>query len=215
MRDSGVEWIGEVPEHWEVKKLKYLMSSTFAGPFGSSLKIEDYTKSGYRVYGQEQVIPADFSIGDYYIGDKKFKKMRRYEVQSGDILISCVGSFGKIAMFPEQAERGIINPRLICMRPKAEFLPMYISNFLLSPICFSQFEKMSRGGTMGVINLGLLSSLVVTVPPIKEQLAVASRCEEIKSRFANAINKVQRDISAYLDLKQTIISEAVTGKIKI
>jgi type I restriction enzyme S subunit len=66
-KDSGVEWLGEVPEHWDVKRVKHLTSDIKAGPFGSSLTKDVYVESGYRVYGQEQVIPNDFTIGDYYI----------------------------------------------------------------------------------------------------------------------------------------------------
>jgi type I restriction enzyme, S subunit len=67
MKDSGIEWLGEIPAHWEVKRLKFTALELKAGPFGSSLTKDNYVPSGYKVYGQEQVIPADFEIGDYYI----------------------------------------------------------------------------------------------------------------------------------------------------
>ena len=63
MKDSGVEWIGEIPEHWEVKKLKHLVKQTKdgikPGPFGSDLKVDDLTDDGYRVYNQRSVIEKD------------------------------------------------------------------------------------------------------------------------------------------------------------
>ena len=66
-----------------------------AGPFGSSLTKDKYSSSGYKIYGQEQVIADDFGIGDYYIPEKLFAELQRYEVLTGDVLVSCVGTFGK------------------------------------------------------------------------------------------------------------------------
>lgn len=170
MKDSGVEWIGEIPEGWEVKRLKMLSENIISGPFGSSLIKDEYVKSGFKIYGQEQVIPNDFNIGDYYISEAKFKRMLRYEISTGDILISCVGTFGKIALVPERFEKGIINPRLIKLTPKTNLItPEYVEEALLSPYCFKQFELVSRGGTMGVINIELLSRLVIIIPPLREQ----------------------------------------------
>ena len=66
MKDSGIEWLGEVPEHWEVKRLKFLMDEIKAGPFGSALTKDMYVTSGYRVFGQEQVIPIGLTQNIYY-----------------------------------------------------------------------------------------------------------------------------------------------------
>lgn len=78
MKDSDVPWLGAVPAHWDVKPLKRVISDVKAGPFGSALTKDMYVASGYRVYGQEQVIPADFSIGDYYISKEKFGELVQY-----------------------------------------------------------------------------------------------------------------------------------------
>src|SRR5207253_434205 len=71
-----------------------------AGPFGSALRKEDYVESGYRVYGQEQVIAGRFDIGDYYISSRKFEELKSCRVSEGDLLISMVGSFGKVLIVP-------------------------------------------------------------------------------------------------------------------
>jgi type I restriction enzyme S subunit len=167
MRDSGVEWLGEVPVHWDVKRFKFLCDLIIAGPFGSSLTKDMYVKDGYKVYGQEQVIPNDFSIGDYYISEKDYMDMSRYRVFPFDILISCVGTFGKIAVFPADAENGIINPRLIKASINKICNPYYIREMLKSEMVYKQFELLSRGGTMGVINIAILNEILTVVPPIQ------------------------------------------------
>lgn len=216
MKDSGMEWIGEVPEVWEVKRLKFLSENIISGPFGSSLVKDDYVKSGYKIYGQEQVIPNDFNIGDYYISETKFKRMLRYEISSGDILISCVGTFGKIALVPDKFEKGIINPRLIKLTPlKTSIHPEYLQETLLSPYCFKQFELVSRGGTMGVINLELLSKLVIVVPPLNEQIEILKFLEQGKFQIDNAISLKEKEIEKLKEYKASLINSAVTGKIKV
>ena len=81
MKDSGVEWLGGIPAHWLVARIKYTLVDRISGPFGSSLTKDSYGGSTYRVYGQEQVIPADFAVGDYYIPESKFRAMKRYAVE--------------------------------------------------------------------------------------------------------------------------------------
>lgn len=216
MKESGVEWIGEVPEGWEVKRLKMLAKNIISGPFGSSLIKDEYVNSGYKIYGQEQVIPNDFNIGDYYISETKYKRMLRYEISTGDILISCVGTFGKIALVPCEFKKGIINPRLIKLTPQRNLIsPEYMQEALLSQYCFKQFELVSRGGTMGVINIELLSRLIIIVPPQKEQIIILKFLEQWKSKIATAITLKEQEIEKLKEYKATLINSAVTGKIKV
>lgn len=216
MKESGIEWIGEIPEEWQAKRLKLVMTDMVSGPFGSALKKEEYTSDGYRVYGQEQVIPNDFTVGDYYISEEKFKSLERYAVSPGDVLVSCVGTFGKIAVVPEDIEPGVINPRLIRLAPdKNQITPLYLEQLLSSSFVFSQFEQVSRGGTMGVINLGLLSELLLPIPPIEEQPVLLEKIEEINQKNSKAIALQEQQIQLLQEYRTTLISDAVTGKIDV
>jgi len=215
MRESGVEWLGDVPEHWDVKKFKFLCNRIIAGPFGSSITKDMYVKQGYKVYGQEQVIPNDFEIGDYYINEKDYLELSRYIVDEGDILISCVGTFGKIAVFPKGAERGIINPRLIKSEINLNHNPYYIREMLKSEMVFKQFELLSRGGTMGVINIAILSEILAAVPPIDEQSDVIDHINEQKEKFSNLIGQANKAVQLLQERRTALISAAVTGKIDL
>jgi type I restriction enzyme S subunit len=215
MQDSGIEWLGEVPAHWTMVRVKHLAQMS-AGPFGSSLTKDMYTSSGYRVYGQEQVIPGDFSIGDYYISEDKYNDMSRYQVSVGDVLVSCVGTFGKVAVVPEGVEPGVINPRLIKLTPnKSKVDPEYLELILKAKITFDQLEQVSRGGTMGVINIGLLSDIVIPLPPLEEQRRILSRVRSEKSEIDTLIQREELLIEKLQELRTSLISEVVTGKIDI
>jgi type I restriction enzyme S subunit len=215
MKDSGVEWLGAVPEGWDVTKLKYLATKMKAGPFGSALKQDVYVSKGYRVYGQEQVIPANFSLGDYYIDQNKYDEMSQYKVEPGDLLISCVGTFGKIAIFPKNAEPGIINPRLIKITPDTAVIPEYLEAVLKSSVIYEQLSLLSRGGTMDVINIGILSEIVIPTPSIDEQLKLLDFYNINTLKFVELVNKANSQIDFLQERRTALISAAVTGKIDV
>jgi type I restriction enzyme, S subunit len=214
MKNSGVEWLGEVPAHWEVKRLKHLVDSK-AGPFGSSLTKDQYVGSGYRVYGQEQVIPGDFSIGDYYVSEEKFAELAQYEVQPGDVLVSCVGTFGKIAVVPDNIEPGVINPRLIRLRIMWPLIPKYLAAVLRSGPVYEQFSLLSRGGTMDVINIETLSSILVVIPPVDEQDEILTGLAQVTGNIDALINQSKRAVALLNERRSALISAAVTGKIDV
>ncbi len=215
MKDSGVEWLGKVPAHWSAVRLKFVASDIKAGPFGSALTKDMYASSGYRVYGQEQVIPSDFSLGDYYIDEGTFAQLAQYATQEGDVLISCVGTFGKIAVVPENAEPGIINPRLIRLRVIDDVSPNYLAEVLRSTVTFEQFSVLSRGGTMDVINIGTLSEIWVAVPPYAEQHSILEELLKLMGEFDALVAEAVLSIELLRERRTALISAAVTGQIDV
>jgi len=216
MKDSGIEWLRQIPAHWAAIRVKRVLLDKISGPFGSSLTKDSYAGSTYRVYGQEQVIPADFTVGDYYIPESKFLTMKRYAVQTGDVLLSCVGTFGRAAVVPEDVEPGIINPRLILLRPDQDVIvPAYLELFLKSEVSFSQMDQISRGGTMDIINLSMISALYMPLPPKSEQHKILAGIRLQATRLSDLICKVRDAIERLKELRTALISAAVTGKIDV
>ncbi|MGG6241768.1 restriction endonuclease subunit S [Nodosilinea sp. AN01ver1] len=210
-KESGVEWLGRIPAHWEVQRIKFLCQEIVAGPFGSSLTKDMYAPSGYKIYGQEQVIANDFTIGDYYVASEKYSEMERYTVLPGDLLVSCVGTFGKVAVVPKNAEKGIINPRLIKLRPDhSSVLSKYFGILLSSSISFFQFDRLSRGGTMGVVNIGILSELIAPLPSLKEQHQIATFLDYKTAQIDALIAKKEALLGKLAEKRTALISQAVT-----
>lgn len=216
MRDSGVEWLGEVPEHWTVSKFKYLVIEGSAGPYGSSLTKSMYTTSGVRVYGQQQVIPDDFTIGDYYISEDKFESMRRYEVFPEEILISVMGTVGKVAIVPFGIERGIINPRLVKYRiQKEKILPQFVKASILSDVSQSQLLFAAQGSTMDGLNMQILGELPIAFPSLDEQENILQEISRQDMKFSLLLVKAQRTADLLAERRTALISAAVTGKIDV
>ncbi|WP_338357515.1 restriction endonuclease subunit S [Yeosuana marina] len=195
------------PKNWEIKLIEELAStekhSIKAGPFGSSLKKEYYVESGYKIYGQEQVIKDDLSFGNYYIDQNKFQSLKNCRIKAGDILISLVGTYGKISVVPEIFEEGIINPRLMKISPNQEIIrPDFLKMLLRSSGVLLQMENKSRGGTMDIVNVGIMRKIKVPLPPIKLQNQFAERVQSIESQKAQAQQSLQKSEELFNSLLQ-------------
>ena len=107
--------------------------------------------------------------------------MSAYVVKGGDLLISLVGTIGRVIIVPDGVDRGIINPRLLRVRPRTEILhPCYLAHVLTSSSILQFLEGIATGITMGVLNGGMLKRLVVPLPPLSLQKEFAKRVMEIR-----------------------------------
>lgn len=202
LKSQFIEMFGDPitnPMGWKIEKLENLVEkskhSLKTGPFGSSLKKEFYVKEGYKIYGQEQVIANDFQYGDYYIDEEKYQTLKNYAIKANDILISLVGSFGKIAIVPQKFEAGIINPRLMKISLNSKMYNSIFFKALFYSIGFkAQLESLSHGGTMGILNLTILKELKYISPPIELQNKFASiveKIEAIKEKETQKLNHLE------------------------
>jgi len=154
-------------------------NSLKAGPFGSALKKEFYVSSGYKIYGQEQVISGDAKFGDYYINEKKYHELESCKVKAGDVLVSLVGTYGKLLIVPSDYEPGIINPRLVKITfDQKKILPAFFAILFTQEAVMSQVHAMSHGGTMNILSLKVLKNLQLPLPPLATQRAIVAEIEE-------------------------------------
>ena len=215
MKDSGVEWLGRVPAHWSVTKLKHLVIESVAGPYGASLTKDMYTASGYRVYGQQQVIPDDFEVGDYFISEEKFEEMRRYSVFEGDVLVSVMGTIGKVAVVPGDAQPGIINPRLVRYRCSDRIRARFLQRVLLSQKHQDHLLFEAKGTTMDGLNMSTLGNVPVLVPPIAEQASILESLADAIREIDELVAAADHAADLLRERRAALISAAVTGKIDL
>jgi type I restriction enzyme S subunit len=204
---------GVIPEDWEVAAIDSLgrrgRPAVKAGPFGSSLTKNTYVAEGYKVYGQEQVIRGDHLYGDYYVSKERFNELRSCAVEPGDILLSLVGTAGRVLVIPPGAPEGIINPRLI----RFSFDPNVISptyfRFLFETDAYQALlARNAQGGTMGVLNAGLLRPIRIPLPRVPEQIAIAAALSDVDA----LINNTEKLIAKKRTIKQGAMQLLLTGK---
>ena len=162
------------PKGWDMPLIEEVVANEKnalkAGPFGSALKKGYYVASGYKIYGQEQVISDDCTFGDYYIDEERYKSLENCAVQPGDVLISLVGTYGKLLIMPEVFEPGIINPRLMKITfDKEKVNPYYFKFFFQSESLKKALSQNTHGGTMDILNLGIVRKIEMPLPPLKLQ----------------------------------------------
>lgn len=183
-----------------------------AGPFGSALKKECYVPSGYKVYGQEQVIANNENIGNYYIDEEKYQELISCAIAPHDILISLVGTVGKVLVLSDNCLPGIINPRLIKVTLDEKIMmPYFFKYYFESAYLKSLYKKKAHGATMDVLNMGMIKELPFPLCDIQEQGQVI---KEIESRLS-VCDSIEQTVDIALQqaeaMRQSILKEAFEG----
>ncbi|EMA8657048.1 restriction endonuclease subunit S, partial [Cronobacter dublinensis] len=184
-----------------------------AGPFGSALKKSDCVGDGYKVYGQEQVISGQENIETYRVTESKFEELKSCMVKPGDVLISLVGTIGKVLILSSNAEVGIINPRLVKISLHEKISREYIECYLGSPFSYYFFKSFSHGGTMEILNLSILKELPIPLPPISEQHEIVRRIKSFLVRADSIEKSVSNTLKRINNLTQSILAKAFRGEL--
>jgi type I restriction enzyme S subunit len=221
MKDSGVEWIGQIPKHWDTKKVKYLIEDYLGikiGPFGSSLKLDTLTEDGIKVYGQGNVIKNDFTLGHRHIPIERFESdFTQYEIYDGDVLITMMGTTGKSKVFKESYKRGILDSHLLRLRfKKNSFISELFTTILQeSDYIFNQLKLTSKGSIMEGLNSSIVKQLTLMTPPISEQQQIIEHLDNQNRLFDKTVYLEEKRIEFLKEYRQSLISSTVTGKVRV
>jgi type I restriction enzyme S subunit len=170
------------PKGWEIARLSNIAKFK-RGPFGGSLKKEIFVKEGYKVYEQKNAIYNDFNKGNYFIDKKKYDEMIAFAVQPDDLVVSCSGTMGKIAIVPHNVKKGIINQALLKMVPHQNRVSSLVLKMLIeSEAIQSKYFKNTAGSAMqNVASVKVLKDIEVPLPPLPLQQEFAERVQEIEA----------------------------------
>ena len=163
--------------NWKQVKLQDVCSSIVRGPFGSSLKKEFFVKNGYKVYEQKNAINQSADLGKYYIDEKKFKELQRFECKMGDIIMSCSGTVGKLFQLPENSKRGIINQALCKFSLNNKIKSTYFLKYLEKVI---GNMELNGSGIKNISSVSYIKKADINLPPIELQNKFAERIEKIE-----------------------------------
>jgi len=151
------------------------------GPFGGSLKKEIFVEKGYCVYEQSHAISGQFEPVRYFINHKKFEEMKQFEIKPGDLIMSCSGTMGKVAIVPEQAKAGIINQALLKLTPSEKIDSEYLKFILEATVFQKALQENTYGAAIkNVASVNTLKKLKIPLPSIdiQKQMAVQRREED-------------------------------------
>jgi len=180
----------KIDPDWKMVKLGELCNFK-RGPFGGSLKKEIFVKDGYKIYEQKHAINNNFEVGRYYITKEKYTEMKDFALRSDDLIISCSGTMGRIAIVPKNIKKGIINQALLKLTPNKEVaLPFYLKHMLESDIIQNRYFRNTNGAAIqNVASVKVLKDLRIPLPPLSVQKNIASQIE-VEQEIVNANKKL-------------------------
>lgn len=221
MKDSWVEWLGEVPEHWGVSPVKFITKATGGaiktGPFGSQLTSAEMLGGTVKVYNQKTVIERDIAGGENYISQEKFEQLKAFRVFAGDVLVTTRGTIGRVMIAPDDIEVGILHPCLMRVQANESKITKEFLCWLLgeSVLVQAQIAYLSNASTIEVIYSETMASLIIPIPSIDEQLAIIAHLDRETTRIDSLIAKTERSIELLKERRSALITAAVTGQIDL
>ena len=189
MKDSGVDWIGDIPEHWEVKKLKYIAKLKSGDTFNS----DDFKSTGYPVFGGN-------GLRGY---TDKFNN-------SGDYIL--IGRQGALCGNVNYATgQFFATEHAVVVYPKLKYNLSFVGEAIKS----ANFGRFSNSAAQPGISVQVVQEVEFAFPSIDEQNEIGTFINEMEKKFDNTVSKYQTQIDRLKEYKNILINQAVTGKIKI
>ena len=213
LKDSGVEWIGEIPEHWVVKPLKYIGNSIIGLTYNPNNLCEE--EEGVLVFRSSNLLEGKIKYGEKENVYVKSRISNKLMVRENDILIcSRNGSrdlIGKCALISKEdigasfgafttVFRSEINPYILCILNSSIFKALS-GSFLTS--------------TINQLTIGNLNSIQVPVPPKEERKELKTHINNFSNKIETAISLKQQEIAKLKEYKSSLINSVVTGKVKV
>jgi len=218
MKDSGIEWIGRVPESWEVCKIKFAVDNkenSFID--GDWIESQDITKEGIRYYTTGNVGNGCFKEqGDGYISEETFKKLNCKYAYGGDLILSRLNKpFGRSCIIPYNIEKCVLAVDIVILRPSDNFNKFFINYITQCPSYQKAVEDFARGTAMKRISRTNLSNIYIMQPPKNVQNEIVSYLDNICNQADKTILCKQQKIGKLQQYKNSLIYEYVTGKKEI
>lgn len=215
MKDSGIEWIGKIPESYSVIRMRYLINDYKAGPFGSALITDRLSSFGDILCYTPEHIAKQSTENDnnLFLPESRSEEMAQFFVKPGDVIFPIVGSLGRAMVVTADMPRGIINQRLAKFSVNTEKIDIEYFMWLFGKSFFFQpyIDLFQRGSIIVNLTKGIVYDMPFVLPPtLQEQKEVAElinkKCRQVDALIANVQAQIEK-LKAY---KQSIITEAVT-----
>jgi len=201
MKDSGIEWLGKIPEYWEVKRLKFLVNHIIdkTVPNGFKIALENIESNTGKFVLPEKPSDLTGDMNKFKIGDVLFNKLRPYLAK---------------VFLPDQI--GTCVSELLVLRP----LPLIQSKFLFYRLLSKDFIDTVNGSTYGAkmprANWeDFIRNLLIPYPTIEEQHRIVDHLENRIKKMNESIINLTQEVNLFNEYKTSLINESVTGKIDV
>ncbi len=218
MKDSGIEWLGKVPEHWEVKRLKYQVQKVGSGvtPSGGATIYED---EGIPLIRSQNIYSNRFKLDDIaFITESIHNSMANSKVKNGDVLLNITGaSLGRSFYMVDTFEEANVNQHVCIIRPnQSKVNTRFLHLLIISDAGQAQIWYDQTGSGREGLNFVSIKNFFFAFPPtLQEQNQIVETISKEVEKIDLVVIKTEAAIEKLKEYKTALISAAVTGKIKV
>lgn len=214
MKDSGVEWLGEVPAHWKVSKFNYEIFFQE----GPGILAADFYEEGVPLIRIQNVkgkfVESDFKT--FLSPSKVATKWEHFRVCEGDLIISASASTGLVSEVGSNTVGAIPYTGLIRLRPNSERITKDFIRILVQSSAFhEQINILQTGATIQHYGPAHLSQMYITLPPVNEQIEISFKVERATLNIEGLVERAEALTVLLQERRTALISAAVTGKIDV
>ena len=210
-KDSGVEWIGEIPEDWDVKKIKEISDEMYRYPtyFGITYSDTGILEIRGTLIHKDGTLERD--ISQYRkISTETSLRFSRTILRENDFVFSVRGTMGKVALITKEFENSNITANLMRLSPKNGIYSLFLL-YVFQNYGFNEIlNSFSPQTTIKTIKSNVLGSLKITLPPLKQQKQIAEFLDKQTTQFDELIAKSKEQITILEEKRQATITQAVT-----
>lgn len=212
MKDSGIEWLGEIPEHWEVKRLKYI-SLIVLGKMLTPIDKGGYFLKSYLRAANLTWLEVDVNdVKEMWFSESE---LNRYRLKYHDLLISEGGEVGRTCIWRNELTECYIQNSVHKVTMNENCNPNYFLNLFYLYGQLGAFDFMVNRISIAHLTGEKLKEIEFVVPPIEEQQTIVHYIETETARIGAKIAKTEKLIELYTEYRNSLISEVVTGEIKV
>ena len=216
MKDLGVEWLGEIPAHWEVKRLKFVASFVTSGSRGWAQYYSDDGAVFLRIGNLSRTSIALDLEDIQHVSPPDGTEGERTRVKRYDVLISITANIGSVAVVSDDIGEAYVNQHIALTRPKRDIIDSkWFGYCLLSRVGQEQFYALLYGGTKDGLGLDDVRNLFILMPSISEQQTLATYLDYETAKIDALVSRIYEGIEKLKEYSSALISAAVTGKVDV
>lgn len=215
MKDSGIEWLGQVPEHWDVSELFRLTEMIQTGPFGTQLHQSDYVEDGVPLINPAHIVDGRLQPHkNCTVTEETVERLSRYRLKGNDLVFARRGEIGRCGVVRFEHDGWLCGTGSMVVRFENVYVNYY-DYYCRNSGFIDELNLYAVGTTMLNINPAILGRRKVLVPPLKEQQNIIDYLDEKTGQLDGLIGKAEKAIGRLEEYRTAVITAAVTGKVKV
>ena len=215
MKDSGVEWIGEIPEGWKKTRLDYISDVIDPQPDHRAPAIDENGLPYVAIRDIDQYGNVNTETARRVVESAVDKQEKSFHIESGDIIFCKVGTLGIPRFIKLPDTRIALSATLVLIKPKDYVINRFIRYALDSNYIGEQIERESTGSTRRALGIQVIRRFYLFLPPLNELAIIEEYLDKELSSLDLLISKESKKIELLKEYRQALISEVVTGKIDV